>query len=83
MNKSRIRRTPAWTEKAAVKRTKTRIARIRKELEAIGYEWFDNIDMISAEADDFSRTLSEFEQTLDETVKQVLADRAELEAGWL
>lgn len=82
MRKSTSRRTPAWTEKAAVRRTKTRIARIRKQLEAIAYEWFDNIDLISEDADDFGRQLTEFEQNLDETVKQVLEDRKAAEAEW-
>jgi hypothetical protein len=82
MTTKQRRRAPTWTEKGALRRTKTSIARIRKQIEAIAYEWFDQIDMISAGADDLGRLLTEFEESLDETVKETLADRKAAEAEW-
>lgn len=68
-------------EQLALNRTKRRSAQIRKLIEAIAYDWYDCIDMISETANDLGRSLDEFDLQLVDIFNEVMRERAEAEAA--
>jgi len=67
-------------EQLAMNRTKRRVARIRKLVEDIAYDWCDEIDMISEAANELGRDLDEFEKDTKEIFDDVMRERAEATA---
>lgn len=54
-------------EELAYTRTKRRVAVIRRQIEQIGYDWFDSeIHAVSAEADTLMQALDDFQLTAAE-----------------
>lgn len=57
-------------EELAYTRTLRRVRSIRKQIEQIGYDWFDSeIHVVSNEAEDLRDALDQFEEQLQEAFR--------------
>jgi len=64
-------------EELAMRRTKRRSARIRKLIEDIAYDWYDEIDMISELANDLGAELDHFDKQAAEIFEEIMRQRRE------